>query len=133
MECVLGPSSSSIVTLVSCLVPLVLFSLFTSRTAIVILWILCGSPLINNVIGVCLTISAISMIRIPSLKIVFTVFFLLFLYDIFWVFFSEFFFHRNVMVTVAQQNLTESAARGHSFNSLQRSDAVCRSQRELHV
>ncbi|KAK8823898.1 hypothetical protein WA538_001186 [Blastocystis sp. DL] len=101
MECVFGSSSSIVVTVVSCVIP----------TAIVILWILCGSPLINNILGVCLTLSAISMIRLPSLKIVFTIFILLFFYDIFWVFFSERFFHQNVMVTVAQQNLTESATR----------------------
>ena len=127
MEGIIGSSSSFLVTLVSCLLPLTLSFLFILRTVIVILWVMCGSPLINNIIGVCLTISAISLIRIPSLKIVFTVFFLLFLYDIFWVFFSEFFFQRNVMVTVAQQNLTESAARGLSFSSLQRSDTICRS------
>ena len=127
MEGIIGSSSSFLVTLVSCLLPLTLSFLFILRTVIVILWVMCGSPLINNIIGVCLTISAISLIRIPSLKIVFTVFFLLFLYDIFWVFFSEFFFQRNVMVTVAQQNLTDSAARGLSFSSLQRSDTICRS------
>ena len=114
-------------------VRLSLSSLLTWRTASVILWILCGSPLINNILGVCLTISAISMIRLPSLKIVFTIFILLFLYDIFWVFFSERFFHQNVMVTVAQQNLTESATRGFSFRIVSSSDAIRRSQRERHL
>ena len=73
------------------------------------------------------------MIRLPSLKIVFTIFILLFFYDIFWVFFSERFFHQNVMVTVAQQNLTESATRGFSFRIVSSSDAIRRSQRERHL
>ena len=46
------------------------------------------------------------MIRFPSLKLAAVCLGLLFLYDIFWVFFSEYIFSKNVMVEVA----TKSAA-----------------------
>lgn len=61
----------------------------------------------NNIIGICITISALSLMRAQSLKVIVVAFCLLFFYDIFWVFFSESFFGKNVMVTVAQQNFTE--------------------------
>lgn len=77
------------------------------RFLLVICWIIRGGTLFNNIIGICITISALSLMRAQSLKVIAVAFCLLFFYDIFWVFFSESFFGKNVMVTVAQQNFTE--------------------------
>lgn len=77
------------------------------RFLIVLCWIIRGGSLFNNIIGICITISALSLMRAQSLKVIVVAFCLLFFYDIFWVFFSESFFGKNVMVTVAQQNFTE--------------------------
>ncbi|CBK20022.2 uncharacterized protein [Blastocystis hominis] len=74
---------------------------------IVVCWIIRGGSLFNNIIGICITISALSLMRAQSLKVIVVAFCLLFFYDIFWVFFSESLFGKNVMVTVAQQNFTE--------------------------
>ena len=66
----------------------------------------------NNVIGVAITICALSVMRIQSLKVITILFVLLFAYDIFWVFFSKPLFSENVMVAVAQQNFTQTASKG---------------------
>lgn len=69
-------------------------------------WASNGSFIAHNFLGCCLCISSIAMIRFPSLKLAAVCLGLLFLYDIFWVFFSEYIFSKNVMVEVA----TKSAA-----------------------
>ncbi len=79
------------------------------------MWIISGSPSLSNVIGLCITINCLSTIRFENLKVISTAFILLFLYDIFWVFYSEYIFNRNVMVTVAEQNFTSSASAGCYF------------------
>ena len=76
------------------------------------LWIFSGSFVYNNLIGICITLCCIATIRIENLKVVVVIFSLLFVYDIFWVFFSELFFQQNVMVTVANQNFTQPAVKG---------------------
>ncbi len=72
----------------------------------------------NNLIGIAITICALSTIRIQSLKVITILFVLLFVYDIFWVFFSKPLFSENVMVTVAQQNYTQTATKGRLSSSL---------------
>ena len=80
------------------------------RILIVSLWVIRGDAFFNNLIGVFITISALSLLRIQNLKVIVVAFTLLFLYDIFWVFYSEYFFGKNVMVTVANQNFTQPVA-----------------------
>ena len=84
---------------------------------ITFLWVYNASPFFNNVIGIALTICALSVIRVQSIKVITVVFVLLFIYDIFWVFFSQPLFKKNVMVTVAEQNFTAAASSGLSFGS----------------
>jgi signal peptide peptidase-like protein 3 len=67
----------------------------------VIEWARTGSFIANDILGCSLCIACISVIRFPSLKLATLCLGLLVLYDIYWVFFSEYFFHKNVMVTVA--------------------------------
>ena len=70
----------------------------------IIQWASNGSFIAHNFLGCCLCISSIAMIRFPSLKLAAVCLGLLFLYDIFWVFCSEYFFDKNVMVEVATKS-----------------------------
>ena len=66
-------------------------------------WALTGNVVVHNLLGCALCITFISTLRFPSMKIAVICLSLLVVYDIFWVFCSEFFFHKNVMVEVATQ------------------------------
>jgi hypothetical protein len=77
----------------------VLFSLY-----IVIQWATNGSFIAHDVLGCSICISSIALIRFPSLKLATVCLCLLLLYDIFWVFYSEYFFNKNVMVEVATKS-----------------------------
>jgi len=67
----------------------------------VIAWIVTTFWILTDMLAICLAISSISFIRLPNLKIAFILLFLFFLYDIFWVFLSTFFFGKSVMESVA--------------------------------
>ena len=64
-------------------------------------WLIQGNLVALDIIGCCLSISFISMLRFPSLRLASLCLALLFFYDLFWVFFSEGIFKSNVMVAVA--------------------------------
>jgi signal peptide peptidase-like protein 3 len=64
-------------------------------------WAATGDIILHNLLGCALCIQFISTLRFPSLKIAVVCLSLLVVYDIFWVFFSEYFFEKNVMVSVA--------------------------------
>jgi hypothetical protein len=76
-------------------------------TLVIILeWLLRGNWIAHNAMGICLSISFISALRFPNLKIATLCMVLLFIYDMFWVFGSEHipvFEGKNVMVEVATQ------------------------------
>ena len=55
----------------------------------------------HDILGCAMCITLIGILRFPSLKIAFLSLCLLVVYDIFWVFYSEYFFNANVMTTVA--------------------------------
>ena len=84
------------------------------------MWVVRGDAFFNNLIGIFITISALSLLRVQNLKVIVVAFTLLFLYDIFWVFYSEYFFGKNVMVTVANQNFTQPVATSICSLSLSR-------------
>ncbi|GAB4816173.1 hypothetical protein N2152v2_003219 [Parachlorella kessleri] len=69
--------------------------------AAVLVWLVTGSWLLNNFLGIAFCISFISFIRLPNLKVCSLLLSGLFVYDIFWVFFSEGLFGSNVMVAAA--------------------------------
>ncbi|MCO5552544.1 hypothetical protein L7F22_006056 [Adiantum nelumboides] len=66
-------------------------------------WFISGHWLLNNILGICICIAFVSHVRLPNIKICALLLVCLFVYDIFWVFFSEHFFGANVMVSVAMQ------------------------------
>lgn len=70
---------------------------------LVMYWIATGDLIIHNILGCALCITFISTLKFPSLKIAVVCLLLLTVYDIFWVFFSEYFFRENVMIDVAQK------------------------------
>lgn len=70
---------------------------------LVLYWIATGDLIIHNILGCALCITFISTLKFPSLKIAVVCLLLLTVYDIFWVFFSEYFFRENVMIDVAQK------------------------------
>ncbi|THF97087.1 hypothetical protein TEA_001898 [Camellia sinensis var. sinensis] len=66
-------------------------------------WLVSGHWILNNLLGISLCITFVSHVRLPNIKICAMLLGCLFLYDIFWVFYSERFFGANVMVSVATQ------------------------------
>ena len=70
---------------------------------IVSAWLVSGHWLLNNLLGISICITFVSHVRLQNIKICAMLLVCLFVYDIFWVFFSERFFGANVMVSVATQ------------------------------
>ncbi|KAJ8771436.1 hypothetical protein K2173_026613 [Erythroxylum novogranatense] len=66
-------------------------------------WLISGHWILNNLLGISICIAFVSHVRLPNIKICALLLACLFVYDIFWVFFSERFFGANVMVSVATQ------------------------------
>ncbi|KAK6135830.1 hypothetical protein DH2020_030438 [Rehmannia glutinosa] len=90
--------------------------------ALVVAWLVSGHWILNNLLGVSLCIAFVSHVRLPNIKICAMLLVCLFVYDIFWVFFSERFFGANVMVSVATQqasNPVHTVANSLSLPGLQ--------------
>lgn len=75
-------------------------------SGIVVAWLVSGHWILNNLLGISICIAFVSHVRLPNIKICAMLLVCLFVYDIFWVFFSERFFGANVMVSVATQQAT---------------------------
>ncbi|CAN6880816.1 unnamed protein product [Brassica oleracea] len=69
----------------------------------VVAWLVSGHWVLNNLLGISICIAFVSHVRLPNIKTCAMLLVCLFVYDIFWVFFSERFFGANVMVSVATQ------------------------------
>ncbi|GAV79302.1 Peptidase_A22B domain-containing protein [Cephalotus follicularis] len=69
----------------------------------VVAWLVSGHWILNNLLGISICIAFVSHVRLPNIKVCAMLLVCLFVYDIFWVFFSERFFGANVMVSVATQ------------------------------
>ena len=63
--------------------------------------LLTGHWLLMDAMGIGLCVAFIAFVRLPSLKVSTLLLSGLLLYDVFWVFFSKYFFNANVMVRVA--------------------------------
>lgn len=84
---------------------------------IVFEWIRTGNSICHNILGCSLCVMFISTLRFPSLKVASLCLVLLLLYDVFWVFCSEYFFSDNVMVAVATKQATNPVHDiGQTFN-----------------
>lgn len=73
---------------------------------IILEWLLTGNWICHNILCVALCILFLHTLRFPSLKIATLCLCLLLVYDAFWVFYSERFFTKNVMVEVATKQAT---------------------------
>ncbi|KAH0978924.1 hypothetical protein GBA52_006101 [Prunus armeniaca] len=88
----------------------------------VVAWLVTGHWVLNNLLGISICIAFVSHVRLPNIKICAMLLVCLFIYDIFWVFFSERFFGANVMVSVATQqasNPVHTVANSLSLPGLQ--------------
>jgi len=66
------------------------------------LWLIFKNWVISNMLAFCMSVFAVSIIRIPNLKVSALCLALLLIYDVFWVFYSKYFFFKaNVMATAA--------------------------------
>jgi len=74
-----------------------------ASSVIVLLWILTGHWLLMDALAMALCVAMIAFVRLPSLKVSVVLLMGLLLYDVFWVFLSEYIFNVNVMVKVATQ------------------------------
>ncbi|GFP98492.1 signal peptide peptidase-like 1 [Phtheirospermum japonicum] len=70
---------------------------------LVVYWLVTGHWVLNNLLDVSLCVAFVSNVRLPNIKICAMLLACLFVYDVFWVFYSERFFEANVMVSVATQ------------------------------
>jgi len=68
---------------------------------VVWVWIMTGHWLLMDAMGMGLCVAFIAFVRLPSLKVSTLLLSGLLLYDVFWVFFSQYVFNANVMVRVA--------------------------------
>ena len=68
---------------------------------IVFMWLVSKSWVLNNILAICLVVFFLTTIRLSSLMVASALLLLAFVYDIFWVFCSSYFFGDNVMVSVA--------------------------------
>ncbi|KAJ6358506.1 hypothetical protein OIU76_000256 [Salix suchowensis] len=96
--------------------------LLLSCFLIVAAWLVSGHWILNNLLGISICIAFVSHVRLPNMKICAMLLACLFVYDIFWVFFSERFFGANVMVSVATQqasNPVHTVANSLSLPGLQ--------------
>jgi len=73
----------------------------SASAGIVLMWIFTGHWLLMDALAMALCVAMIAFVRLPSLKVSVLLLFGLLVYDVFWVFFSEYIFHVNVMVKVA--------------------------------
>ncbi|PPD69651.1 hypothetical protein GOBAR_DD33474 [Gossypium barbadense] len=89
---------------------------------IVATWLVSGHWILNNLLGISLCVAFVSHVHLPNIKICAMLLVCLFVYDIFWVFFSERFFGANVMVSVATKqasNPVHTVANSLSLPGLQ--------------
>ncbi|CAL1404959.1 unnamed protein product [Linum trigynum] len=96
--------------------------LLTACIVTVVAWLVSGHWILNNLLGISICIAFVSHVRLPNIKICAMLLVCLFVYDIFWVFFSERFFGANVMVSVATQqasNPVHTVANSLSLPGLQ--------------
>ncbi|KAI4384772.1 hypothetical protein MLD38_002878 [Melastoma candidum] len=85
-------------------------------------WLVTGHWVLNNLLGISICVAFVSHVRVPNIKICAMLLACLFVYDIFWVFYSERFFGANVMVSVATQqasNPVHTVANSLSLPGLQ--------------
>jgi hypothetical protein len=68
----------------------------------VLIWFVTRHWFANNILGMSICMYMMTVVRLPSIKVAAVLLTLLFAYDIFWVFYSEPIFGKNVMVTAAK-------------------------------
>lgn len=96
--------------------------LLVACCSVVATWLVSGHWVLNNLLGISICVAFVSHVRLPNIKVCAMLLVCLFMYDIFWVFYSERFFGANVMVSVATQqasNPVHTVANSLSLPGLQ--------------
>lgn len=78
-------------------------------------WIVWSDWMAMDVIGISLAVSFIASVRFPSLRVATLCLSLLFIYDLYWVYFSSYAFSKNVMVEVAKKQAASPVAQAANF------------------
>jgi hypothetical protein len=84
-----------------CGLPMSKYILAFFTGAIIISWYFTRDWRLNNTIGVCLVFTIVTIFSIKTFRTCWIILVCIFLYDVFWVFFSKFLFKENVMVVSA--------------------------------
>ncbi|KAG9441270.1 hypothetical protein H6P81_017124 [Aristolochia fimbriata] len=98
---------------------LVIFS-----AATVLVWLVSGHWLLNNILGIAICVSFVCHVRLPNVKVCTVLLSCLFLYDVFWVYYSENVFGENVMVSVAMKQASNPVHKVASSLSLPGQDTI---------
>jgi signal peptide peptidase-like protein 3 len=88
---------------------------FAAGIVLTCVWAWSGHWVLNNLIGVGLCFTIMSVLKIPSFKIATILLVGLLIYDFYWVYLSSYHFGSNVMVKVAQQAASNPVADVASF------------------
>lgn len=91
--------------------PVALFGSFGLALTLLILWYTTNHWIVLNTLAICLAVTSLTSLRIQSIKVALVFLLLFFLYDIFWVFLSGYFFKESVMESVAR-NVSSSGSGG---------------------
>jgi len=70
-------------------------------SGVVTAWLITYYFVITDILAISLALTALSFVRLPSMKVAIIILVLFVLYDVFWVFISPFIFKQSVMGTVA--------------------------------
>jgi len=74
---------------------------FVLSLGLLLTWLFTGFFILTDLLAVCMAVMTLCFVKVPNMMISTILLTLFFLYDIFWVFISEYIFTKNVMVTVA--------------------------------
>lgn len=75
---------------------------FVVGVSVVLVWFVTRHWVANNILGMSICMYMMTVVRLSSIKVAAVLLSLLFFYDIFWVFYSQPIFGKNVMVTAAK-------------------------------
>eukprot|EP01122_Echinamoeba_exundans_P005299 TRINITY_DN15462_c0_g1_i1.p1 TRINITY_DN15462_c0_g1~~TRINITY_DN15462_c0_g1_i1.p1 ORF type:complete len:496 (+),score=59.72 TRINITY_DN15462_c0_g1_i1:61-1548(+) len=91
--------------------PISLVTACGTAVTLLLLWYTTNHWVVLNALAICMAVTSLTSLRIQSIKVALVFLILFFLYDIFWVFLSSYFFKESVMESVAR-NVSSSGSGG---------------------
>jgi hypothetical protein len=80
--------------------PISLATACATAVTLLLLWYTTNHWLVLNALAICMAVTSLTSLRIQSIKVALVFLVLFFLYDIFWVFLSSYFFKESVMYVI---------------------------------